>query len=201
MSADVPSTAGYAEEAAVLAQRYESITFEHVHRQVIALYPQAPSDLLDIGAGTGRDAAALARLGHRVVAVEPTAELREAGQRLHAGLPIDWLDDHLPQLPLLRQRAQRFDLLLLTAVWMHLDAAEREAGMAVLDALLADTGQIVMSLRHGPVPEGRRMFDVSAAETIALAARFDLTCHHRHERGDTLDRNDVSWSVVALRRS
>lgn len=45
------------------------------------------------------------------------------------------------------------------------------------------------------------MFEVSAAETIALAARFDLVCHHRRERNDTLARTDVSWSVVALRRS
>jgi protein-L-isoaspartate O-methyltransferase len=32
--------------------------------------------VLDIGSGTGRDAAGLAAMGHSVVAVEPTAELR-----------------------------------------------------------------------------------------------------------------------------
>ena len=59
---------------------------------------------------------------------------------------------------------------MLTAVWMHLDEDERAAGMASLAGLLAPGGQILMTLRHGPVPPGRRMFDVSAAE-IALAAR------------------------------
>jgi hypothetical protein len=31
-----------------------------------------------------------------------------------------------------------------------------------------------MPLRHGPVPEGRRMFDVSAEETTQLAEANDL---------------------------
>ena len=38
---------------------------------------------------------------------------------------------------------------------------------------------MILSLRHGPVPEGRRMFDVSAEETIQLAAaqQFRLILH------------------------
>ena len=49
-----------------------------------ALIPATPSRVLDVGAGTGRDAAALAALGHSVVAVEPTPELRAHGQRCTA---------------------------------------------------------------------------------------------------------------------
>lgn len=30
---------------------------------------------------------------------------------------------------------------------------------------------MIVSLRHGPIPSGRRMFDVSAEETIELAKR------------------------------
>ncbi|MEM6557982.1 MAG: SAM-dependent methyltransferase, partial [Pseudomonadota bacterium] len=38
----------------------------------------------------------------------------------------------------------------------------------------APGGRIAMSLRHGEVPKGRRMFDVTGAETIALAAEHGL---------------------------
>ncbi len=62
------------------------------------------------------------------------------------------------------------------------------------------TGQILMSLRHGPVPPGRRMFDVSADETIALAAGHGLSAHHCVTREDMLDRADVHWSFLGLRR-
>jgi len=201
MQPEIPGIAGYEAEAAELMTRYESLTFEHVHRGALALYPESPSDVLDVGAGTGRDAAALAQRGHRVVAVEPTRALREAGERLHAGLGIDWVDDHLPTLRKLRARGTRFDLVLLTAVWMHLDLAERAAGIATLAALLTEGGHLVMSLRHGPVPQGRRMFEVSADETIALAAAHGLACHLHFERESSWPAADVRWSVLALRRT
>lgn len=197
----IPGTAGYGAHAAALADQYEGLSFAQLHGDVLHLFPAAPSRVLDIGAGSGRDAAALARLGHQVTAVEPTAELRAEGQRRHAALALDWVDDHLPHLQRVRALGRRFDLVLLTAVWMHLDAAERAAGMPALAALVAEGGQVVMSLRHGPVPDGRRMFDVSAQETIALAAPHGLACHHQGTRGDAQGREGVSWSVVALRRA
>jgi protein-L-isoaspartate O-methyltransferase len=79
---------GYGENATALAQQYESITFEEVHRDVLHLFPSSPSKVLDVGAGSGRDAAALARRGHWVTAVEPTGALRRQGQAIHAGVEI-----------------------------------------------------------------------------------------------------------------
>ena len=197
----VAGTAGYGAHAVDLVGQYESLSFEDVHHDVIHLFPVTSCRVLDVGAGSGRDAAALMRCGHSVFAVEPTAELRGAGQRLHAGLAIEWLDDHLPTLDLVRRTGHRFDLILLTAVWMHLDEQERETAMMTLAELLAEGGRLAMSLRHGPVPEGRRMFDVSAEATIALAARNGLTAVHCSTRGDMLGRADVGWSNVVLQRS
>jgi SAM-dependent methyltransferase len=179
--------------------QYEAIHFDDIHRDVAHLFPKSPSRVVDVGAGSGRDAAALARLGHRVVAVEPTTELRMQGQALHAARAIDWIDDSLPDLDLLRHRADQFDLILLTAVWMHLDQTERARGMLALKSLVAREGQIIMSLRHGPVPAGRRMFDVSATETEALALRHGLRVNHVGTRSDQQGRADVSWTVIGLR--
>jgi SAM-dependent methyltransferase len=200
MTSTIPGAAGYGANASALASQYESVTFDQVYRDLLHLFPAQPVTVVDIGAGSGRDAAALARRGHRVVAVEPTHELRREGQRLHARLPIEWVDDHLPALDALRRGRRRFDVVLLTAVWMHLDPQEREAAMAALAELVADNGQVFLSLRHGPVPEGRRMFDVSARETAELAARHGLRCVHRAEREDMLDRADITWSFLALQR-
>jgi len=193
-------TAGYGNRAADLAAQYESITFEDVHRDVLHLFPDEPGHVLDIGAGSGRDAAALALRGHWVVAVEPTQELRAEGQRLHPLATLQWLDDQLPELLAVRDLGRRFDVILLTAVWMHLDTAERETAMHAVALLLQVGGIVVMSLRHGPVPDGRRMFDVSADETVALGEQAGLRKHHCSEREDMLGRPDVSWSFVALKR-
>lgn len=194
------STAGYAEAADTLAQTYESIRFEDVHRDILHLIPTAPGRALDIGAGTGRDAAALARRGFAVTAAEPTAALRDHGQRLHAGLDIRWLDDALPDLPHLSASGETFSLVMLTAVWMHLDAAERDRAMAAVAPLVAPGGRLALSLRHGPVPEGRRMFDVAADEVIAAAADHGLALLHRHHRGDMFGRAEVHWDLLVLER-
>jgi SAM-dependent methyltransferase len=192
------STDGYGENAKRLAAQYESITFEDTHRCVLHLFPAATSRILDIGAGSGRDAAALAALGHTVIAVEPTAELRDAGRRLHVASAIAWVDDMLPDLDVVRGRNERYDVVLLTAVWMHLDADERRLAMARIADLLVPRGIVIMSLRHGPVPAGRRMFEVSATETIALAASAGLRCIHESAREDMFGRANVSWTILAL---
>ncbi len=195
---EILGAAGYGANALALADQYESIEFADVHRDVLHFFPLQACSVLDIGAGSGRDAAALACKGHHVVAVEPTAELRAEGMRRHAALPIDWIDDHLPALRRMRGRGVRYDLILLTAVWMHLDATERELAMEVVAELLADNGQIVMSLRHGPIPEGRTMYDVSAEETTRLAESHKLRASFLTKRGDMLGRDDVTWSFLVF---
>ena len=173
-SARPSGTEGYAEEAEQLLGRYESITFEVAQGPVLHLIPAAPARILDIGVGTGRDAAALAARGHSVVAAEPTTALRLGGMALHPSPRIEWVDDSLPLLAVLRARGEAFDLAMLTAVWMHLDEEERRAAMPAVASLVRPGGTALMSLRHGPVPRGRRMFDVTAEETVRLAEAHRL---------------------------
>jgi protein-L-isoaspartate O-methyltransferase len=191
-------TQGYGENAEKLVPDYESLRFDDVQREVLHLFPPPPARVLDVGAGTGRDAAALSRIGHRVVAVEPTPELRVAGERLRSGLGVTWIDDALPELARVLKPEGGFDLILLTAVWMHLDAGAREKAMARLAELLAATGLITISLRHGPVPAGRRMFDVTGTETAELAGRHGLRRVHESKRDDMRARPDISWTYLAL---
>lgn len=94
--------------------------------------------------------------------------------RLQPSPRIEWLDDSLPDLAILRSRRTEFDFVMLSAVWMHLNEDERRRAISNVRALLCDGAVLVMSLRHGPVPEGRRMFDVSAEETIQLASAYGL---------------------------
>src|SRR5262245_35110770 len=161
MTDRVSGTEGYAEEAERLFERDESVAFADVHKVVLHLIPQPGARMLDIGSGTGRDAAVFAAMGHSVVAVEPADALRARAMTLRASPRIEWLNDSLPELPLLRQRTEAFDAVMLTAVWMHLDEPQRRQGMPVVASLVRDCGVMIMSLRHGPVPRRRRMFEVS----------------------------------------
>jgi SAM-dependent methyltransferase len=201
MSAQVSGTEGYADEAEELFRRYESIPPADAHRAVLHLIPAAPSRVLDIGSGTGRDAAWLASQGHRVVAVEPTDAMRIPAMALHPSPNIEWLSDSLPNLTGLRTRAEMFDLVMLTAVWMHLDEAQRRRAMPNLSALVRPGGTMIMKTRHGPVPAGRRMFEVSPEETVDLARMQDLhpVLNVRTESSQQQNRlAGVTWTNLAF---
>jgi len=193
---------GYAEEVDVLARQYESVRFVDVHGPILHLLPTLPSDVLDIGAGTGRDAAALAAMSHRVVAVEPTAALRDRAMFLHPSPRIEWIDDTLPHLARLVGRGDRFDVVLLTAVWIHLDAEQRREAMPTVAGLLRPGGILSLTLRHGPLPPGQRqLFETSAAETIPLARTEGLRPAVKVEhQPDFYGRAEVTWTSLAFRR-
>ncbi len=173
---ETSGTKGYAEEAADLLPRYENISPAEKHQPVLYLIPKAPCDLLDIGAGTGADAAFFAAMGHRVVAAEPVDALRIPAMKLHPSPLIEWRNDSLPDLSAIRTAGRRFDVVIITAVWIHLDVLERQQAMPNVASLIEDGGVLMMSLRHGPAPLTRRMFDVSAEETIQLARANSLQC-------------------------
>jgi 2-polyprenyl-3-methyl-5-hydroxy-6-metoxy-1,4-benzoquinol methylase len=192
-------TEGYGETADERVKQYESLAFADVHRHMLHLFPTVPSRIIDIGAGTGRDAAAFASFGHTVTAIEPTPELRAHAQLLHGQWAIRWIDDALPDLDRVHALGERYDLIMLTAVWMHLDQPQRELAMSRVAPLLRPEGLMALSLRHGPVPAGRRMFEVSAAETRTLAARHGLATIHESEGAALLGGPEVWWSRLALR--
>src|SRR5438105_15903549 len=153
MSAQISGTEGYTEEAEELFRRYESIPASENHRHVRHLLPDRPSSVLDIGSGTGRDAAWFASMGHRAVAVEPTDAMRLPAMALHPSPQIEWINDSLADLASLRARNSTFDVVMLTAVWMHFDESQRRRAMPNLALLLGPGGMMIMKIRHGPVPQ------------------------------------------------
>jgi SAM-dependent methyltransferase len=199
MTIHVSGTEGYGETAAERARQYESIGFADVHSDILHLFPVTPCQVIDIGAGTGRDAAAFAERGHSVTAVEPTLELRTEAQRLHARWSITWIDDSLPDLERVHELGGRYDVVMLTAVGMHLDAGQRERAMARVAPLVKPGGLMALSLRHGPVPVGRRMFEVSAQETGELARRHGLAIIHESKGPALLGGPAVWWDRLAFR--
>jgi hypothetical protein len=119
---------------------------------------------------------------------------------LHSSPMIEWLDDSLPDLAVVRARKEQFDLVTLTAVWMHLDQAQRQLAMPNVSALVRHGGIVIMSLRHGPIPPGRRMFEVSAEETIALAQRSNLLCTLNREAEFSSRQPGVIWTRLAFQK-
>jgi hypothetical protein len=100
-----------------------------------------------------------------------------------------------------RARGEEFDVVMLTAVWMHLDALQRCQAMPNVAALMRNGDVMIMSLRHGPVPPGRRMFEVSAEETIALVQPLGRRCALNQSAGAVVGQLGVSWTRLAFRKT
>ncbi|MBL8708849.1 MAG: class I SAM-dependent methyltransferase [Rhodospirillaceae bacterium] len=195
----ITGTEGYAQEADNLAVQYESFTFEALHKDVIPFFPPNARNVLDIGAGTGRDAAGFTARGLHVLAVEPVAEMRAHAMRLHPSPLITWLDDALPDLAKVRARGETFDIVMATAVLMHFDADERAAIMKGVVPLLAPGGTLALSLRHGPTPPGRRMFPVDDDDIRTLGEAQGLETRLRLAgKRDKFQRDDVTWSRLVF---
>lgn len=206
----VHGTAGYAEEADSLIPRFNSVSFLQKYLPVQHLLPTMPVRVLDVGAGTGSDAQALAALGHEVVAVEPLDQFRAAGQQSITSANIRWVNDSLPALSLIRTATPEagtttaFGLILVSAVWHHLSPDERRQSMATLAALLDNRGMLVISLRHGTAPPSRRVFVVSAEETTTLAAQcgLDVLLQTEAESLQTSNRAaGVNWTWLVFRNN
>ncbi len=154
---------------------------------------------LDVGAGTGRDAAGLVGLGFDVIAVEPSARMREEARRLHADPRIRWIDDALPDLEVVNRLGMAFDLVLVSAVWMHLSQSERSRAFRKLILLLRPSGLLVMTVRHGPLEPGRSFHEVPEGELENLAKNHGAEVIYNQTSPDQLGRMDVTWSHLAIR--
>jgi SAM-dependent methyltransferase len=183
------------DSAVALCAQYESTPFAIVHQHWIKFLPAVPAKIVDVGAGSGRDANALAALGYDVFALEPSPTMLEIAKKLHPNPRIKWIQDSLPSLRSLAGLV--FDFFLVSAVWMHLESNTRQKAMANLWYLGTPRSIVVITLRH-PADHRRHMFDVTPDETIYLAqgVGFNLLTSMCHN--DYLGREDVSWSLLVF---
>lgn len=185
----------YNQNASSLAEQYNSTTFENVHASWQAFWPNAGDRVLDVGAGSGRDAKWMMEQGCEVIALEPAVSLLELG-KVKTGDLVTWLDDALPALEKTTNLGLRFDLIIVSAVWMHLATSHRERAFRKLSNLLAPNGRLVISLRYGEFTDGRKAYPVSVQELEKLAKNSALMVRHVSESDDQLKRDDVHWQTV-----
>lgn len=190
--------AGYDAAADGLFDHYERLPFGEVHKEVLDLLPTSGGNVLDIGAGSGRDAAWFAANGHTVVAIEPSPGMRKASGRKHGSTSIRWLDDRLPELEKVLKSKCAFDLVWVNAVWHHVPPGQRKRAFRKLVSVLSPGGSMMVSLRKGPPAPGRPMHPAAAAEIEELARAHGLQVVRVQATPDSDNRADVSWEIVWL---
>ena len=190
----------YSDNAPILASKYNSLNPESLHASWSRFIPDDPGIALDIGAGSGRDANWLAEKGWDVIAVEPCRKFWElAKTNSHAN--VIWQDDELPELKSLRTAGHRFNLILLSAVWMHVLPKKRERAFRIISELLAPGGILVFTLRQGTDEQenlDRGFHPVSSGELEKLAKQRALAQVFYEGSEDHLDRSKVRWETLVF---
>lgn len=189
----------YETNADFVFEEYERIEFATLHARFLEYLPKQRCAILEVGAGTGRDAAGLAKLGHHVLAVEPSDALRRRAQVQHERSNIEWISDQLPELTAVTRRGKRYDVVFLSAVWMHLAPAERHPAFERIVDLLNPGGLLYLTLRHGPFKGIKGFWDVCDGEILYFARRYGLVEILQMTESDHLGRAGITWGRFILR--
>ena len=183
----------------LMVNRYERFSFSEIHEYLLEHLPtKRPCLALDVGSGTGRDAAALSELGIDVTAVEPSDAVRKKAEELHPNPRIDWVKDSLPKLKTILKIGSRYDLILLSAVWMHIAPSSREKAFRRLVTLLNLDGLMYITLRHGPFEALQGFWDISDDNIYNLAHKYGLFVVNHSTVDDKLGNEGVTWTRIVL---
>ncbi len=194
-------TSFYESDAPRVVATYESLEAARLNAWFRDVLPAAPACVLDIGAGSGRDAAWLASLGFDVVAVEPSAAMVREAQRIHPESVIHWVEgDALPGLERTLRRGQAFDFILLSAVWMHVPPVEQRRAFRKVVSLMKPGARMAITLRHGPAAPGQTVYETTAADIESLCRDHCAYVERRHDAvPDLAGRAGVTWTQLLVR--
>jgi len=195
-------TQGYARFTELFIESSQSLIFHDVCKDFINFLPEKSAHILDIGAGAGQHSAAIAKLGHKVTAIEPMPQFLKAAKNSYRNLNINWLSDSLPELSCLISDNSTFDFVLIDAVWHHLNEDERFMAVNNLSKIINREGKCAISLRNGPAGMGSRVFPTSARHTIELFQNIGFKCIFKIDNQPSiyLHKKKVVWSRIVLEK-
>lgn len=188
----------YNRNAKQLFEKYQGLDPEKVHASWIKYLPVKPGFALDVGGGSGRDAAWLAKKGWDVVVIEPATILFELGKNATKTFAVTWLNDSLPALLKLQPYRYKFSLILVNAVLMHLPQQQRAESMETLVRLMAEDSVLVVTLRQGPDTEGRELDHVPTQEIVKFAESKSMQAEVSDVLSDELKRDGVTWQTIIV---
>lgn len=197
---DLRTSTHYNENAVEIAARYEYVPSPVAGYFALAFAPGAR--VLDVGAGSGRDMAALLHHGFEPFGVEPCAGFREAALAAHPELSSRLADGALPSLG--EPFGGGFDGVLCSAVLMHVPEADLFDAVFALRRVLKPHGRLLMSLpaaRADLGPDDRdvhgRLFKPYTAGYIQLLfERLGFQLIGSWETDDALQRAGTRWTTL-----
>jgi SAM-dependent methyltransferase len=202
---DEGTLAYYETHAGDLARRYEGADLSEAHEQMARLFARG-ARLLELGCGSGRDAAALVARGYDVRGVDASAAMLSRAVSLHPELAGRVGRVLLPaRLPF---EDGFFDGVYSVAFLMHLRETAIEGVLREAARVLVAAGVLLFTvcttrpeLAADGTDPGGRFFNIMPAErwrSLVSAAGFAV--EDAGARADRLGRDGIRWCTFAGRR-
>lgn len=207
-----PAIDYFNDRAEELARQYNALDRAKVHADLLAALPQGQAlRVLDIGAGSGADAAMFADLGHAVTAAEPAETLADIGKEVFKNKNIKWNTDVLPEMKEATEARECFDVVTSVGVLQYVDKESRASSLSKMFSLAAKGGHIEIqyptpasrehqySISHNEIADAVKAFNQAAAPSDGISIVMDKTIPDFSGR-KALDGSDLSFRTVILRR-
>lgn len=199
------TVAFYDTHAASIAETYEGVSFGEVLDGVLPWLPESGT-LLEIGSGSGRDAAFWLSRGFDVSAVDGSAGMIEQAVRFHPELAGRIVCHRLPAaLPF---GDGSFDVVVSMAMIMHLPLGDLPQVFAEVARVLRPGGGFAYSVNtarsgldaDGLDERGRRFTCLSADGWAALHEGAGLSTVSLCETDDVTGRPGIRWATFVCRK-
>jgi 2-polyprenyl-3-methyl-5-hydroxy-6-metoxy-1,4-benzoquinol methylase len=189
-----------------IAERYESADVSDLHRVLNASF-KSPATLLELGCGSGRDAAFMTKQGFTVTAVDGSATMIESAVNHHPELSGCL---HTLQLPEeLSDRFGKFDGVFSIAALMHFSQPQIETIIKQVNALLIAKGRFFFSvpIQRDDIKndefdaKGRRFTAMTEAQWLDLCRQYGFELIRSSTTEDGLGRKGITWMNCLTEKS
>ncbi len=193
----------YENNAKHLSQRYESANVDNIHALLLKTFP-SKSYLLEIGCGSGRDAAFMHGNGYDVLAIDGSREMIAEAKRCHpelvGRLEVIKIPDEL------HFELSSFDGVYCIATLMHLDKSEIDQTIEKVAMILKAGSKFLFSVSvqrddlddHGKDEKGRHFTTMTEFEWIKCCEKYGLQLEHSEITSDGLDRDGIVWLTCVV---
>lgn len=202
---DEKTVSHYDTHAREASTRYESADMSRLHAMLLRRLPPKGASVLELGCGSGRDAAFLQASGYDVTAVDASPGMIAVAARLHPELAgrLSCAAVPFPEDSPLLQRS--FDAVFSNAMFMHIPDHDlplvvdqvrrmmRPGGVAVI-SVSVDRGGLADS-RDGT---GRLFRERQPEELRQVFERSGLAFVAQSSSADSLDRPAIRWVTLVF---
>jgi SAM-dependent methyltransferase len=194
----------YDRNAGACSARYESADMSHLDHLLLRHLPQHGARVLELGCGSGREAAFLVQHGHDVRAVDASEGMIAEALRRHPELANRLSREAMPLPEGSPLFAEVFDAVLAIALLMHIPDSELFETILQFKKLLRPLAVVFVSVSagrpeigtDGREPGGRLFRERPTEELQLLFERLGFRLAARYQTPDALHRSMMWVSLI-----